>query len=516
MAQVIDHRRSYPSGALSALFGPAERWGWSLEIAEPFAPSPLRCSPPVPYVGQDYAAVYQSWREQIEHDEQTRLARSAIPATWSARRPAEQYTMAAAFGGTTTGWHALLTTLGGSMLGSGAALTVVNLSERDVTGSLRALARLCGYRTRIDTVAPEKCSFDIFAFAGHEQLIDFLIEVIHSDEQQAGGEPREDRALLRAVAGSLRGAVTCERLHVGLRVLLREAGPPKPGDAIDAEEYQAIASMIGEQRRQHTDVVARADRLEHALSDFVTLERAGRLAAPESVRKPEDLRIIEAWRTASRLDFDFSAKLLAEAVRQRITHLTSQDPRRAVFVIVGADRLNRRLIQSFSDLADGGRAALVLLFAHLRDDALDALGAASAAIAFMRLTDHREAQQASSFIGSEEKFVISQTTRTRSESYEQARGLSLNNERGRSESRGPDFGTTIGQSVGRSEGVTSNTSHGESFTASETDQRVREPIAQPDVLQSLPETGVLLVDRRTRTPVFADCDPTIVTLPASR
>lgn len=515
MAQVADRGRSYPSEALSALFGPAERWGWSLGIPERFTPSPLRCCPPVPRVGQDYAAAYQSWREQIERDEEMRLARSSTPAAWSARRPAEEYTMAAVFGGTTIGWHALLTTLGGSMLGSGAPLTIVNLSERAVTGLLRALARLCGYRIRTDTVAPEKCSFDIFAFAGHQQLIDFIVEVVYSGEQ-ASGEPREDRAVLRAVAGALKGTLTCERLQVGLRVLLRETGPPKPGDAVDAGEYQAIASMFGEQRRQHTDLVARAARLEHALSDFVTLERSGRLAAPESSRKPEDLRIIEAWRAASRLDFDFSARLLLEAVRQHVMRPVGPGPRRPVFVIIGADRLNRRLIQSFSDLAEGGAAVLVLLFAHLRDDALDALGAANAAIAFMRLTDHREAQQASGFIGSEEKFVISQTTRTRSESYEQARGHQVNNQRGRSDSLGPDFGRTIGQSTGRSEGTTSNISHGESFTASETDQRVREPIAEPDVLQTLPETGLLLVDRRSRTPVFADCDPTIVTFPASR
>ncbi len=105
---------------------------------------------------------------------------------------------------------------------------------------------------------------------------------------------------------------------------------------------------------------------------------------------------------------------------------------------------------------------------------------------------------------------------TRSESYEQARGSSVSKERGSSDSLGPEFSRTIGQSVGRSEGTTSNVSRGESFAASQTEQRVEEPRAKPDVLQSLPATGVLLVDRRSRTPVVADCDPTIVTLPASR
>ena len=48
------------------------------------------------------------------------------------------------------------------------------------------------------------------------------------------------------------------------------------------------------------------------------------------------------------------------------------------------------------------------------------------------------------------------------------------------------------------------------LTASVTDQRVEEPIAEPHVIQSLPETGILLVNLESRRPTFADCDPTIV------
>ncbi len=132
----------------------------------------------------------------------------------------------------------------------------------------------------------------------------------------------------------------------------------------------------------------------------------------------------------------------------------------------------------------------------------------------MRLTDHREATQASNFIGTDHKFVVSQTTRTRGESYEQSRGDTASDERGRSDARGPDFGRTLTQSIGHSHSTNVGSSRGENFTASETDQRVLEPIAEPHVLQSLPETGLLLVNLQTRVPVFADCDPTIVTIPA--
>lgn len=514
MPGVRDPERAYPSDALGALFSPAERWGWSLDAPREFSPSALRNAPPIPAGGEAYAVTYQRWRERIELEEQVSLAGASTLATWSAQRPAGEYSMAAVFGGTTIGWHALLTTLGGSILGSGSMLTVINLSERAVAASLRTVARQCGYRIRMDTVAPEKSSLDLFAFAGRDQLIDFIVDVLHHDEAQPTGEPREDRALLRAVASALRGEVTCVRLQAALRVLLRESTPPGPGDPLGAEEYQRISVLFGEQRRQYTDVVARGARLEHALEDFVSLERSGRLAAPESARDPEDLRIVEAWRTPNRLDFDLSVRLLIEATLRRLTARVGSGGRRQVYAVVGADRLNRRLIDSLSDLADGGEVALVLLFAHLRDDALDALGSARSAIAFMRLTDHREADQASAFIGTEHRFVVSQTTRTRGENYEYSRGHNTGRERSRSDSRGPDFGRTIGQSVGQSEGTSTTSSRGESFTASETDQRVEEPIAERHVLQSLPETGLLLVDLHTRVPVFADCDPTIVTFPA--
>ena len=50
---------------------------------------------------------------------------------------------------------------------------------------------------------------------------------------------------------------------------------------------------------------------------------------------------------------------------------------------------------------------------------------------------------------------------------------------------------------------------------SATDQRVIEELIQPTVIQGLPETGLLLVNLADRTAVFADCDPTLVTIDAS-
>ncbi len=512
MAEVLGRSRPYPSEAASALFAPAERWGWALDVPPEYKPSDLRNSPPTPRPGEDHAVAYQRWREQIEAEEEALGSQSTALATWTPRRPQEDYAMAAVFGGTTTGWHALLTTLGGSVLGSGSSMTIVNLSERAVTDSLRKLAKKSGYRVRFDTVSPKAAGLDLFGFVGREQLIDFLVDVIYPDDPAASAEAREDRALLREVVGALQDELTCERLQAGLRVLLREAGPPQRGDVLRADQYQRLSSLVGEYRRQHTDVMQRAVRLAHALDDFVALERAARHAPPERDDVPIDLRVLQAERTPDRLDAEFNARLLVAAViRRAVRRRVQPGGQREMLVVLGADRLGRRLIDSLSDLAEEGSLQLVLVFAHLRDDALDALGASKAAVCFMRLTDYREAEQASKQIGTKFDFVVSQVTKSRSENYERAHGTNQGQESGRSTSRGPDFGTTVGESSGRSSGTSTNVSQGQSFTASETEQVMDRPIAEAHVIQALPETGLLFVDLTTRRPVFADCDPTILT-----
>jgi len=76
---------------------------------------------------------------------------------------------------------------------------------------------------------------------------------------------------------------------------------------------------------------------------------------------------------------------------------------------------------------------LTLLFRHLRDEA--ALGLiGGGATAFMRLGNHREAEQASDFIGRHQKFVLSGWTATRGGEHTATHGTSES--WGSSQSRG--------------------------------------------------------------------------------
>lgn len=495
------------SPAVAALFGPEERWGWRLAVSQLAAPEELLKNPPAHVPGEDYQRAYDRWRAEVEV---SRTAQAVAPS-WEAQRPGGDYSMAAVFGGTATGWHALMTTLGGSILGSGSRLTVINLSERPVTRSLRRLAAYYGYGVRADTVTPQKATLDLYGYFGGEGLVDFIIDVLYAEDDEHASDAREDRAVLRRIADQLRGNVTPRRLRAGLRVVLRETERDDDHLRLAEEERLALTAIFGDERRQRTDVIARAARLEDAMRDFVALEDSAALTVPEDEAVPERLRVIEIVRAGTSQDFDWSARLLIQAVLRRLRRIARDpDAARSQMMIIGADRLKRATIDAFSDLAERTGVRVTFMFAHLRGEAMDALGTARTAVAFMRLTDHREATEASNYIGKDEKFVMSQATVSRSENYARQTGTNRTDSRGSSTSVGPDFGRTIGSNTGTSIGSQTSDTRGESITASRTDQRVIEPVVEAHAIQGLPETGVLLVNLETRRPIFTDCDPTLL------
>ena len=507
----LPRRPARSPSALSSLFAPQVRWGWQLELPSVTPPSELQRNPPKPTPGEDYRLVYQRWKTEIEA---SRAATAQAPElTWNARRPDCQYSMAAIFGGTTVGWDALVVTLGGSTLGSGSLLTVINVSERPVTRSLRRLAALHGYDLRADTVTPQKATMDLYGYFGGVGLVDFIVDVLHADDEGSVNDARDDRAVLRAIADHLSRKVTARRLRAGLRVILRESEREDDHLRLSAEERTALGTRFGDERRQHTELISRAVRLEDAMREFVALEDSAALTVPETESSAEQLRVIEVVRDTTTYDFEQSRRLVIQASLRRMRNRAKHaDAPPEDVLILGADQLRTATIDALSDLADGTAMRVTLVFAHLRGDAIDALGTARTAVAFMRLTDHREAAEASNYIGKDEKIVIGQQTRSRSENYARQTGTNRSEGTGQSRSRGPDFGTTIGSNTSLTVGTQNSDTRGETITLSRTDQRVIEPVVEPHVLQSLPETGLLLVNLETRKPVFADCDPTLVTI----
>jgi hypothetical protein len=482
------------------------RWGWTIDPRSQLTAEELERRPPQPVPGEDYGLAHTRWRLEIE------AAPSTPALVWNSYGPTQPYSSAAVFGGTIVGWHSFVVTLGASTLDTGAALTVINLSERPVTDTLARVAMESGYDVRLDRVAPGETTVDLLAYGGSgDRLVDFILDVLHPE----GGvdserELRDDKALLRTVAELLEDELTARRLRAALRVILRESELEGDDRHLTAEERTVLGTRFGKERLERTDLIERAARLAEELREFVAIEEsASRLQEPTA--GAARLRIIEVARTATHYDLQSSRRILVESVLRRLRSRAREGSPAEEFLILGADAMRTGALDAIVDLAqtNGGRATLV--FAHLREDAINALGAAGAAVAFMRLTDPREAATASGYIGKDEKMVLAQATLSRSENYARQAGTNTSSSSGESWSVGLGGG-----SIGRSGALTAGTQHsvtlGKTMTTSSTDQRVIEELIQPTVLQGLAETGLLVVNLVDRTAVFADCDPTIAAI----
>ncbi len=474
---------------------PGERWGWEYRRARP---CPERDYPPPLTPPDDYAERYAAWKRRILYDEDRQwevvgpqrffpvgFARTPLPST------------VAVFGGDTYAWDALLTTLGGSLLGSGQRVAAVDLSRRRVGAGLRGLARQAGYTEAADRVAPGASSLDLFAYPNADELVAFLLDVLQpASGAQGRAEALADRDVLRAAGARLDPPVTLPRLHAALRLIVRE--DVAEAERLTSPEEQArLYGMYGPEVRQQADVVGRAHRLQREIGNLLAF-------APRAASAPADptadVHLVEADAAAARWDFELLCEILAQSLPRWLARAGVRAGKPVVFVVLGADNLPRPIVETLATAAAQGAGRLVLIFERLRGEIVDALGIEDAAFAFMRLTDHREAEVAGNFIGKRHRFVLSQTSYQRSTQ----RGITANEHRDTSFSL-QGSGVTEGQGTARQSG--------ESTTTGVTIGRSLEYLVDPYQFQEMPQTGVFLVDLQSGRRRIVNCDPLVVAGP---
>ncbi len=86
----------------------------------------------------------QSWTAARDEHRRRQLERQPAAAEWAALAPDARRERTDVYGGTTYGWEALVTSAGTAMLGAGARLTVVDLSQEQVAAELLQLAERAG------------------------------------------------------------------------------------------------------------------------------------------------------------------------------------------------------------------------------------------------------------------------------------------------------------------------------------------------------------------------------------
>jgi hypothetical protein len=477
------------------------------------------------------------------------------------------------YGGSAEGWRHLLAAMAGSLLDAGARVSVVDLTQDDVTVLLRALAAHDGHPTSTCSLPEQSAEVNLLSGLSTEEVSAALAEAAHAAARDTSHEARTvDATVLQQVCEQLGAPLTFTRIHAALRVLMHQQGPG--GDSpLRAEEFDRLDRLFGEAARRGSE--DRVFRLAATLQRLAALDRPGgtgrgpgpRTAAstgsgvdgdagtagatgtsgrpaPATGLFPDGpaLRVVQVTENATDLTGELLCQVVFQVTARQLQQLGADGERQRVLVVAGADAVPRAHVEQLDRTARRRGVRLVLMFRHLREDAVELLGGGEAAV-FMRLGNAREAEQAATFIGREHRLVASQFTISHSDSSSlsvsdstsRSTGTQESTTTGRqwSRSRSLDFGllfaepartgsdsrggqssTTTGQSTSWTEGRTRSTQTGVSTSESVSYQRTYDYTVTPKFLQELSPTAFVLVDPRDPgSPRLGDCDPSIAGLP---
>ncbi|MEV8377557.1 hypothetical protein AB0P21_32770 [Kribbella sp. NPDC056861] len=471
------------------------------------------------------------WEHELGEQERIGKSRATSVAPWVPVAPSTKERVDL-YGGSATGWRATLLAMGSSLMSAGARLTVVDLTQDGVAEPLRRMAESFGAPIRTTTVPDEQRALNLLADLSAEEIGVVVAESLYGADSGKDDSRDVDATLVQHLAECLTdGPVTFGRLHLALQVALRQLGPDDRRE-LSRPEYSAITDFLSEAARRTAE-----PRLFRLAAGVKRLAGSG---GSEPVDSWTDEGISLRLMQMSDREPQLTAALLRQVIFQVVAchvqrgELTGNGER--VVLIAGADGIPRADLERFDGLCRRNNLRLVLLFSHLRDDAVDLLGGGDAVV-FMRLGNAKEAEQAATFIGRQHRLVASQFTYSRGTST--SVGTSDNTTRGNSSSTAESAGvqssdsrqTTFGllfsrrhrsgsKSTGEqysvsttggtswSESVSTSTQQGTNESTSVGHQRTYEYAVEPTVLQGLSPTAFIMVDPRDpASPRLGDCDP---------
>lgn len=492
------------------------------------------------------------WIAQRQRDEEVRLANSArFRDVALESRPAR----VDVFGDTSDGWASMLTTAGCSLLRSGSAVLLLDLTGEHVAGGLVDMARGKGFETTHLTLPDEAARVRLLDDLTAHEIGEVLAEVARGPWPTGGDDRGLHAELVRAVAERLDGPVTVQRLGAGLRVLRR----------VHSTAHEQLLSRAELARlADHVDSVGQTERVQFELQALTTVvdslalgDHVDGSAAPLCGRS--HLRVLTTDadpRRKKALDRLLFHRVLCDLSAGGLAPGT-------VLVVAGADSLDLESLETMARHARRGRVRLVLFMEKLRDELKHLLGRSDSATIFMRLGNAGEAQLAAEHIGRGHKLVLSQLTTQLGDSFTQGDSEAVGTQDGESfgttttEGTSTSTGTSSGESVqrdpdrlglslekgqrtsnsGNTSGVSSSTSRAESINRSrsrtwqttknyseqvsrstgETYGRTYDFHTEPTCFQDLAPTAFVLVEPGAsgRRVVMGDCNPGISMLARS-
>jgi len=459
-------------------------------------------------------------------------------------------------GGTMAGWSALLTMVAMPRLLAGDEITIIDLSEGAVAADLALLAPDLQVAPLVWVLPDDLPRLDLGVGLPAAAMADILAACVSAGLAGAGShDPAPDHALLGRLLEVLGDGARIGQVTAGLRALAQvgDLRDDVRRGLLTADQLERITGLFGRGAADRM-IIERAWALEARLR---VLDRLGSDPAPMPRSR---LRVVAADPGGGA----FSNAVLAAYVTVALTHLLRHAPPgrpwRHTICVAGAQQLPGEVIDRLAGACEAARAGLVLAYRSIPPPVAQRLGRGNAALAVMRLGNAEDAKTASEQIGSQHRFVLSQFTDTvgasvadttgdsytstvgtaQSVSVSESRSQTTGRSRGRGHSSagaGPFAARTgsgsaeTSQSQGTSDsdsltdginastswGITTSRAIGLNSALGQTVQRSREFLVEPDELQRLPPSAVIVSYAlgARRHVVLADANPAICTLPTA-
>lgn len=466
-------------------------------------------------------------------------------------------------GGSITSWAALITTVAAPRLSAGGEVTVIDLTEGAVGADLVRIAQGAGLRPLVWVLPGELPYLDLGTGLNAGSMADVLALaaaaagphcVGAASADSAVSDAAADCALLERVLGALGPDPRLASVNAALRALA-DIGDPL-ADVREGLLTNGQLAQIGTMFRRGAAeriVLERAFVLESRLRELDALGSAH----PPAPATPTRLRIAALDRRAGVIGNQMMSAYLVAATTHMLRLAKAGEPWAHVVCLLGAERLATDVLDRLASACELARAGLLLAFRTIPPGVRERLGRGNAAIAFMRLGNGDDARAASELIGTEHRFVVAQVTDTVGTSLTDTWGGSYTTTAGTSESVGESYSasTSSGGSRGRGRGrhghgpfgdFNSSSSRDINYSVSESDsvsvtasinsgtswglslsralgentsqgrvlQRSRELLVEPDELQRLPLSAMIVSYPAAsgRTVLLADANPALSSL----
>ncbi|MEV0793783.1 hypothetical protein [Kribbella sp. NPDC050459] len=473
----------------------------------------------------------QAWQQELSDREQAKSQQVSAVRPWVPVGPVTKERVDL-YGGTAAGWRAALLAMGRSLMSAGGRLVVLDLTQDSVAEPLHRLASEHGAPIRAAVVPDEARTLNPLTGLSPDEIGVAVAEGLRAAEPEQTESRGVDTALVQQVVECLTDApITFTRLHMAFQVLLRQLTPDQRGELTKAE-YAKLSDLLSESARRAAE--ARLFRLAAGVQRLSAVTGDSEMDTWDE--DDISLRVFELSHREPELTVSLLRHLLFQITMVRIQRGRLSGRGERIVVIAGADAVARPELERFDSTCRRSGIRLVLLFAHLRDGAVELLGGGDAVL-FMRLGNAKEAEQAATFIGRQHRLVASQftyshgtntststsdsTTRGNSSSTSDSVGVQTSDSRqatfgllfsrrhrSGSKSSGEQYSSSTTGGTSWSEATSSSASSGTTESASIGYQRTYEYSVEPTVLQGLSPTAFVMVDPLDpASPRLGDCDP---------